>query len=323
MMAVLGGMVFHWIRPHPPVRIGICAYSGCEYLIVAKEKGFFEKAKLNVELVEFGSLSDVQRAFEWGQIHGMVAQLADVVLMRNKCKILDPRIILIPSFPLPEGETLLVATSRCASVADLKGKRIGVEIRSWGHFFLLKALKTRFLNLNDVTLVPADPTASFSLLQKGMVDAAVVYPPHSSWLLEDKTLSMKVIFSGRSLPKEATLNVLAISRKKIKRYWREWAKLVELWDELLDFKQLRPQAAIEAVARHEMTSMGSANRMLESFKPLRLEEQMPLLRSNRLINRVLAEIGEGFKVQGGDEETMWNAIFEDQLVRNALLKKGR
>ena len=39
----------------PVLRIGISAYAGREYFILAYKKHFFEKAGIHVKIVEFGS----------------------------------------------------------------------------------------------------------------------------------------------------------------------------------------------------------------------------------------------------------------------------
>ncbi len=315
--------LFFALKSVSPIRIAISSYSGHEYLVVAKEKGFFKKANLNVELVEFGSLSDVQRAFEWGQVNGMVCNLIDVILTKHKGGDLDPKVILIPSFPTGSGATVILAPSQYNSISDLKGKKIGVEVYSWGNFFLLKALKTVHLSLDDVTLVPADPTAVQSLMRKGYIDAAVVYPPHSLWLLKNPSFPLKQLFSSNDLPKEVILDVLAVDNKMLKTRSKEWLTLVGLWDKLLDFKNKEPKLAVAALAHHEMTSTEAAKNVFDSFKPLTLEEQMVLFRSNKYVTQVLGEMNDLLKKMWLlNKPVDFETVFNGQFVREAILKNG-
>ena len=65
-------------RAHPtPLRIGINAWPGYEFLYLAQEKGFFREAGVEVQLIEFNSLSDVRRSFERNQIDGFAGTMVE------------------------------------------------------------------------------------------------------------------------------------------------------------------------------------------------------------------------------------------------------
>ena len=62
-------------RHEGPIRIGINAWPGNEFLFLAQEKGFFAAQGVDVRLIEYSSLGDVRRAFDRGQIDGMTGTI--------------------------------------------------------------------------------------------------------------------------------------------------------------------------------------------------------------------------------------------------------
>jgi sulfonate transport system substrate-binding protein len=78
--------------------------------------------------------------------------------------------------PSPAGEAILVhQKSAIHSLADLKGKRIGVGKGSNAHYFLIRALASAGLSLNDAQVVylkPADANAAFL---NGDIDAWAIW----------------------------------------------------------------------------------------------------------------------------------------------------
>jgi sulfonate transport system substrate-binding protein len=79
----------------------------------------------------------------------------------------------------PKSEAILVAQdSPIKTVADLKGKRIGLNKGSNVHYLLVRALDRAGLKYSDVELVfltPADGRASF---ENGVIDAWVIWEPY-------------------------------------------------------------------------------------------------------------------------------------------------
>src|SRR2546429_6153210 len=74
--AVLAGCMAHRAAP---LRIGMTPWPGNPFLYLAVAKGFFAAEGVQVQLVESGSLRDVLRALEPGEIDGLAGTLADVL----------------------------------------------------------------------------------------------------------------------------------------------------------------------------------------------------------------------------------------------------
>ena len=271
---------------YPTLKIGVNAYSGAEYFSLARKMNLFNKVGVHVKIVELGSFQDVQQAFEWQQIDGMVCPLVDAMVEIQKLNYNHPKIILIASYPKSNIACHLLVNSNVKNLQDLKGKRIGVETASFGIYVLSKALRKIGLTLNDVEIIPMDPTAASTFFAHERIDGVVIYPP----FLKTVENNLKSIYSTQHWPKEMQLNVLLMSEKALKTYKRQLRDFIKNWDKLINFYQENPDFCNDVLAHHYSISPELANTLLTSSNPLRLSEQIPLLHSNRYILDIMADI---------------------------------
>jgi NitT/TauT family transport system substrate-binding protein len=272
----------------PVLRIGISAYSGREYFILAYKQGFFEKAGMHVKIVEFGSLEDAQQAFEWHQIDGIVCSLVDAMVIHQKAGVENPKIVLISSFHRPEFACHLMTKTNIRKLSEVRGKKIGVEINSFGGYVLAKALASEGLTLSDVNIVPMDPTAAFTFLTHERVDGVVTYPPFSKPLKE--RMAIHSLYSTAHWPKEMQLNVLLMSSKALCFHLTHLRRFVKLWDDLLDLYKNNSEYYNHLLALHYSVSDKEARESFGAVYPLSIGEQIPLFCSNRYVLDVMNDI---------------------------------
>ena len=75
------------------------------------------------------------------------------------------------------GNDMLVAAAGIEKVADLKGKKIGVEVGFVAHLLALKALESAGLSADDVTFVNTPTDETPQVLSAGAVDAIAAWQP--------------------------------------------------------------------------------------------------------------------------------------------------
>ena len=303
----------------PVLRIGISAYAGREYFILAYKRHFFEKAGIHVKIVEFGSLEDAQQAFEWRQIDGMVCSLVDAMVVRQKAGVVDPKIVLISSFHRQGFDCHLMTRSGIRKLSDIRGKRIGVEINSFGGYVLSKALESDGLSLKDVNIVPMDPTAAFTFLKHERVDGVVIYPPFLDQLR--KKMELNSLYSTASWPKEMQLNVLLMSSKALKFHLPNLRRFVRLWDDLLDLYGNNSEYCNHLLALHYSISDEKAKNLFSAVYPLSIGEQIPLFCSNRYVLDVMGDITDKIlrnsNLQKADSSENFDSLFDISLLRQA------
>jgi sulfonate transport system substrate-binding protein len=98
----------------------------------------------------------------------------------------------------PKSEAILVQKgSAIKTVADLKGKKIGLNKGSNVHFMLVRALEKSGLKYSDIEpvfLPPADGRAAF---EKGDIDAWVIWEPYRT--TAEVTLGARTLIDGTGL----------------------------------------------------------------------------------------------------------------------------
>jgi sulfonate transport system substrate-binding protein len=100
--------------------------------------------------------------------------------------------------PAPRGEAIVVPhDSPIRSVADLRGKKVGLNRGSNVHFLLVKALQhagVSYADIQPVFLTPADARAAFV---QGSIDAWVIWDPYLAAI--ERQANVRVLTTGDGL----------------------------------------------------------------------------------------------------------------------------
>ena len=200
----LSGSFIACNRPAKPLRIGIDDWPVYRLMKLAEDKGFFRDEGVDVTLLEFNSYADSRRAYDSRRIDGMGSTAVEVLITRDQSGR-NTRIVRVLNFS--EGADVIVAGKSVRSMSDLRGKRIGVELGTFGVYVLARALELEGLSLEDVTPVSTSQAAMVAHLSDGVIDAAVTYTPVSTSLLADPRFH--AVFSTAQIPGEV-VDVIAI-----------------------------------------------------------------------------------------------------------------
>jgi NitT/TauT family transport system substrate-binding protein len=131
------------------------------------------------------------------------------------------------------GNDMIVARPGITSVAELKGKTIGVEVGFVGHLLLLNALEAVGLSESDVTLVNVPTNETPQVLASGDVDAIVAWQPNSGQALSQLPGSTAVS-SSRDAP-GLIYDVLAVSPASLATRKADWEKVARVWYRTVDY----------------------------------------------------------------------------------------
>jgi NitT/TauT family transport system substrate-binding protein len=166
------------------VKVGALKLTSSAPLFVGVEKGFFREFGLEPELVFFQAAAPIATALAAGQLDvgatGLTAALYNIVLGGQQLWIVADKGREWPGYPLVGivvQKDLWDAGVR--SVADLKGRRIGVtQLGSTFHFHIGNILEKEGLALGDVRIVPLQAMpATMEALKGKQVDAILVPQP--------------------------------------------------------------------------------------------------------------------------------------------------
>lgn len=279
-------------QPEAPIRLATNPWPGFDFLHLAADKGFFAAEGVSVRLVEFMSLGDARRAFERGQVDGFAGTLSELLLARENSRR-RPRIFFVTDYS--NGADVLVARKSLASVADLRGRRIGVEPATMDLIVLMRALATAQLTLQDVQLVPLATQEKPAVFARGEVDAVTAYPPTSVAILGGG--QAHVLFDSSQIPGEI-VDILAADEEHLARRPQAFARLLRAFERARRFADDHPDEAHALMADHERISVADFRSDLGKIMLFPLAEQAPffapgsvLLTALRHTDQSLRELG--------------------------------
>jgi len=153
------------------------------------EKGFFAAEGLDVELIEMKD-----------QVSGLTSGDLDFADMPTTNAIIGAGrgapLKMIASMYRTKGPFYLIAKSDIKSIADLKGKKIGISLFGSGlEVYARMILEKNGINPEDVTFIAnGSHSQAYASLQAGQVDATMIHEPFAS--LVEKTGEGRLLAKG-------------------------------------------------------------------------------------------------------------------------------
>lgn len=241
-------------KPEGNVIVGTNVWPGYEPGHLAESRKLYGDA--DVSLRQFLSASEVLRAFRNRSID-VAALTLDEALQLQQSGI-DIQIFLVADVSF--GGDAVLARPPVKSVADLAGKKVGVENSALGEYVLARALQINALQNSDVSPVSLTVDETVRLYRDGSLDAVVTFEPFKTELLK---LGAVKIFDSRQIPNEI-VDVLVTRKdfakanpnalKAVTKGWLAAAKLI---------KELSPDAIQETAVRLGISDQELRNALLE------------------------------------------------------------
>lgn len=160
---------------------------------VAYEKGFFEEEGLKLEIVDTvaGGATAVQMVSS-GDVQGaLLSTMALINAVGAGMPVIGVTDIQSAFEAAPLEEFYVRADSGINSVADLKGKKIAINlVKSSFHYTWLMALENAGISADDVTFVNLSFDQQEAALMRGDVDAIGLMQPYAPKARNNKELKM-------------------------------------------------------------------------------------------------------------------------------------
>ncbi|NJM62872.1 MAG: ABC transporter substrate-binding protein [Oscillatoriales cyanobacterium RU_3_3] len=211
-----------------PLKITYNPWPGFLPLVIAKEKGFFTKQGVNVEIFYVEDTQLQMADLGAGKYDGATLALGSIVIISSKNH--DLRIIFASDESA--GADAVVASPSIGKIQDLKGKALGTGIGGFGELFAVKMLETANLTSEDVTLVNMDGEQVPARLKKGDIQAGQTWEPYVSQAAKS---GARVLFSSDRTPGlipdvvAFQSSVLRDRPDDIKAFVRAWFQAAEYW----------------------------------------------------------------------------------------------
>lgn len=205
-----------------PLKIAYSDWPGYTLFEVAKQKGWFKDAGLDVEMVWFDYLPSID-AFSAGKVDAVCVVATDALVTGasgGKSKI-------IALLDYSDGSDMIVGKPGISSIKELKGQKVGIEVTLVEHLLLLEALKRNGLTQDDVTLVNTATNETPQTLGSGSVAAIGAWYPISGQALSQVAGSKKLFTSADA--KGLIYDVLAVNPTSFAGQRDAWAKISAIY----------------------------------------------------------------------------------------------
>jgi NitT/TauT family transport system substrate-binding protein len=272
-----------------PRNLATSVWPGYEPIFLANELGYLDSG--SVRLREMPSATVVLAAFRSGRID--IAALTLDEALRLERDGVDVRVVLV--MDTSNGADVLMAGQGVRSLADLRGKRVGVENGALGAYMLSRALDHAGLSPSDVTVVSIPVDMQEDAYVTGEVDAVVTFEPVRTKLLAQ---GAHVLFDSSLIPNEI-FDVLVMRKTTFDESPATVANLTDAWYRALDYYHARPEDALRRMAAHEDVS--------------------PQAFSNSLDGLTIPSRAENDRLLGGTDPAI---LAPAQRLADAMLKAG-
>lgn len=190
------------------IKVADNPFIGVAPVYTALEKGIFEKYGLEVELVNFDDPSQSTSALISGNVDVAGGTLDSSLIVADQYKDQMPQVISIRDDSA--GADGIVAKNGIETVADLRGKTVGVAVNQTTHFLLQQALEKAGVSESEINLVDMNSSDAGASFISGNIDAAVTWEPYLSNAA--KSGVGKMIFSSADAP-GSIMDIVMVSKK--------------------------------------------------------------------------------------------------------------
>ena len=223
-------------KAKPPLKIGINAWPGFFHAFIARDKGYFEKNGVKVELVYDADFAVNVPKYTGGELDGVFYVWPDIILKSGEG--LASKVVYVCDYS--ETADVLLARPEIKSLADLKGRKVGVgAINSFSHLFALTLLEKAGLREAQLRFEVVPAREALKALEEGRIAAAHTWEPARS---EGLKKGYKILATAKDTPGIMT-DVLAFRESVVKERPEEIkAVLRALFEARLFFFEDRAEA---------------------------------------------------------------------------------
>jgi NitT/TauT family transport system substrate-binding protein len=205
-----------------PIKIAYSDWPGWTVLEIAKQKGWFKEAGLDVELDWFDYSPSID-AFAAGKVDAVTIVAGDALV--SGASGAKSKFVCLTDYS--EGSDMIVGGPGVNSIKDLKGKKVGVELTLVEHELLLQALKVNGMSQSDVTLVGTATDKTPQALASGQVSAVGAWYPIAGQALTQVAGSKKLFTSADA--KGLIFDVIAVNPTSYGAHKEEWTKIAAIF----------------------------------------------------------------------------------------------
>ncbi len=250
-----------------PLLLGTNLWLGYEPLFLARDLGHFDED--SVRLVECSSSSQVIRQFRDNTIQAAALTMDEVLLLRERG--LDLRVVLV--MDISQGGDAVLARADVQDLADLRGRKVGVENSALGAFVLTRALQKVDLSAQDVTIVSVEADEHELAFLSQKIDAVVTFDPVRNRLLAAGAIQL---FDSTEMPNEI-FDVLVVRADAWEQHQTHLVTVLRGWFKALQYLEQNPDEALRSMSARIKLTSEQIKQGQQGFRAPSLQENLSLL----------------------------------------------
>lgn len=298
-----------------PLKIGYSDWPGWVAWQIGIEKGWFEAEGVKVD-------------FQWmdyvASMDAYAAGLLDAVTMTNGDALVTggtgkPSVgIIINDYS--NGNDMIVAAPGIDSLADLKGKKVGLEEGFVIHLLLMKGAEAAGIDPSEFTIVNTPTNETPQVLASGAVDAIGAWQPNSGEALK-AVANSKPVLTSADVP-GVIYDLLCVDPETLDARRDEWAKVVKVWYRIVDYLKDEDNIddALAILAKRVSISPEEYEPLFEGTYIMTLEESLKVWEKAEGLKSVYGSsvVSDQFNVDMGVYDENLNI---DQYLDGSLTKE--
>lgn len=292
-----------------PLKIGYSDWPGWVAWQIGIDKGWFEEEGVDVEFLWMDYVASMD-AYVAGQVDAVTMTNGDALVTGGTGK---PSVgIIINDYS--NGNDMIVAAPGIESLADLKGKKIGLEEGFVIHLLLLKGAELAGIDPSEFIIVNTPTNETPQVLASGAVDAIGAWQPNSGQALKTVPGSKPVLTSADA--PGIIYDLLSVDPESLEARSEDWAKVVKVWYRIVDFMKDEENIdeALAILAKRVAITPEEYEPFLAGTYILSLEEALEIWKEGEGLDSVYGstKIADAFNVeQGVYEEPLNTAQYLD------------
>jgi NitT/TauT family transport system substrate-binding protein len=296
-----------------PLRIAINVWPGYASAFLAKERGWFEKFGVEVELVLNQEIEESYRQFDQGEVDGCFGVLSDVVMQESRHS--KTKVVFAADYSM-SGD-VIVGKGAPGDLSGLKGKTIGHGgLNTFSHVFVIKALEQAGIDELDVTYRSVPAHEVFKLLESGEIDAGHTWEPTATEATEK---GYHRLGSAADVP-GLIADVLMFSPKVVEERAKEVEAVIKALIASVEELILSPDQGIQIMAQATGMTEAEMRTGLEGVKLLDLSGNIGAFQRNSELSSLyhsVAVIGQ-FLMERGQ---VGSAPIPDRFLEPRFIKE--
>lgn len=273
--------------PDEPLRVAVGIWPGAESLVLARERGRLPEDRF--QFVEVTWASAAYRAFDNGVVDAAVLSLDGVLRLLESGEAL--RVIYM--MDVSNGADAVLVREGMTAVADLRGGKVGVDVRGSGMYLLSAILESAGMTIADVEIVPLLQPEMEEAFQLGDVSAVVVSEP---WMTGLRAKGARVLADSNSIS-PPIYRVLVVTERALEERRDDIVELLRAHLAMMPILRAGGTGKdLDSIHRREGLSRADFAASLERIRHLDVDENRSLLGAKvKGMSAIVAELDARMK----------------------------